>query len=397
MTHFIDQADIQRRLSALRELLAQRQLDGLLVSQPESRYYLSGYSGKDLPPRDSAGYLLITATTAQLLTDMRTAQQAEQEAPSYEVLQYPAGVRAMELVAQLAQQHGLRRLAFEAIHLPYRLFTDLRAALDPAIELVPETDLVDELRIVKDPTELRALRAAIAILDEAFAHLARFIEPGCPEQRLAWELEAYLRTHGAQGVSFDPITVGGPQAAIPHAVPSERPLQEGEPIVIDIGARVDYYCSDMTRTVCIGPVPERLQEIYGIVLEAQLTAEREIRPGMTGREADAIAREVIARAGYGEAFGHGLGHGIGLEVHEPPWLSRAKGDIVLRPGMVFSVEPGIYLPGWGGVRIEDLVLLREDGCEVLSRSPKACALAEVRQALDAAGPPLASPGSVATR
>jgi Xaa-Pro aminopeptidase len=167
-------------------------------------------------------------------------------------------------------------------------------------------------------------------------------------------------------------------------VPSSRPIQEREPIVIDIGALQDRYCSDMTRTVCIGPVPDRLEEIYGIVLEAQLTAEREIRPGMTGREADAIARDAIAARGYGEAFGHGLGHGIGLEVHEPPWVSKAKGDVVLRPGMVFSVEPGIYLPGWGGVRIEDLVLLHEDGCEVLCRSPKICALSEMRAALDAA-------------
>jgi Xaa-Pro aminopeptidase len=378
----IDPADIQRRLDTLRELLAQKQLGAMLVSQPESRYYLSGYHGTDLPPRDSAGYLLITLRTAQLLTDMRTRQQAEQEASSYEVVQYGPGMRGTSLIAQLAAQHGIRRLGFEATHLPYQIFTDLRAALDPTIELVPESEVVDDLRIVKDESEIRALRGTIDILDDAFAHLARFVEPGCTEQRLAWELEAYLRTHGAEGVSFDPITVGGPQAAIPHAVPSARPIQESEPIVIDIGALLDNYCSDMTRTVCIGPVPERLQEIYGIVLDAQLTAERAIRPGMTGKEADEIARDVIARAGYGDNFGHGLGHGIGLEVHEPPWLSPSRGEIALRPGMVFSVEPGIYLPGWGGVRIEDLVLLDEAGCEILSRSPKPCGLAEMRRALD---------------
>lgn len=381
MTARIDQADISRRTDAVRELMAQRRLDGLLISQPESRYYLSGYHGTDLPPRDSAGYLLLTPGAAQLLTDMRTTQQAQHEAPSYEVVQYGTGTRPMDLVATLAKQHGIRRLGFESIHLPYQIFEQLRAALDPTIELVPEATLVDELRIIKDASELRLLRATIDLLDEAFAHLARFVQPGCSEQRLAWELEAYLRTHGAEGVSFDPITVGGPQAAIPHAVPSGREVQESEPIIMDIGALLDSYCSDMTRTVCIGPVPERLQEIYGIVLEAQLTAERAIRPGMTGKEADAIARDVIARAGYGEAFGHGLGHGIGLEVHELPWLSPAKGDVVLQPGMVFSVEPGIYLPGWGGVRIEDLVLLRDDGCEILSHSPKPCALDAVHREL----------------
>jgi Xaa-Pro aminopeptidase len=383
MSLHVDQADIRRRVDSLRALLAQHELDALLISQPESRYYLSGYAGTDLPPRDSAGYLLLTREKMQLLTDMRTTQQAEQEAPSYEVIQYPTGTRPMEQVAKLAKDLGLQRLAFESIHLPYQFYTDLRTGLDAAVELVPRSDLVDELRVVKDPTELRALQAAIDVLDDAFAHLARFIEPGITEERLAWELEAYLRTHGAQGVSFDPITVGGPQAAIPHAVPSARPLREGESIVIDIGALQDHYCSDMTRTVCIGPVPEKLQEVYGIVLEAQVAAERAIRPGMTGKEADAIARDLITAAGYGDQFGHGLGHGIGLEVHEPPWVSRGKGEIVLRPGMVFSVEPGIYLPGWGGVRIEDLVLLREDGCEVLCRSPKACALDETRRALDA--------------
>ncbi|HLI28614.1 MAG TPA: Xaa-Pro peptidase family protein [Chloroflexota bacterium] len=391
MTTAIAPTDILGRVARLRALLAERRLDAVLISQPESRYYLSGYRGHDLPPRDSAGYLLITGDRLLLLTDMRTTQQAEQEATSYEVVQYPAGQRAMETVADLAAKLGVKRLAFEAIHLPYQLVTDLRAALDPSIELVPQTDLVDTLRIIKDPSELRALQAAIDVLDDAFAHLARFIEPGITERRLAWELEAYLRTHGAEGVSFAPITVGGPQTAIPHAVPSDRPLRESEPIIMDIGARVDHYCSDMTRTVCIGPIPERLQEIRDIVLEAQLLAEREIRPGMTGREADAIARDFIASRGYGEAFGHGLGHGIGLEVHEPPWVSRAKGDVVLQPGMVFSVEPGIYLPGWGGVRIEDLVLLTADGCQVLCRSPKQLALDEVRRALAASEHPIQAP------
>jgi Xaa-Pro aminopeptidase len=287
-------------------------------------------------------------------------------------------------VARLVGQHGVRKLAFESLHLPHKIFADLQKELDPAVELVPAVDLIDELRIVKDPSELRALQAAIDILDEAFGHLARVVDVGMTEEQLAWELEAYLRTHGAQGISFDPITVGGPQAAIPHAIPSQRRFQASEPIVIDIGARQDYYCSDMTRTICLGPVPDRLAEIYGIVQEAQEAAERAIRPGMTGREADAIARDAIAAHGHGEQFGHGTGHGIGLEVHELPWLSPTpRGELVLRPGMVFSVEPGIYLPDWGGVRIEDLVLLREGGCQVLCRSPKICAVDAVRAALAA--------------
>jgi Xaa-Pro aminopeptidase len=183
-------------------------------------------------------------------------------------------------------------------------------------------------------------------------------------------VELYLLEH-ADGPSFPSIVASGPNASMPHAVPTERRIEAGEVLKIDIGALSHGYCSDMTRTVCLGrPRDPRLSELHAIVLEAQEQAERNVRPGMTGREADALAREVIAQAGYGDAFTHSLGHGIGLEVHEPPWLSPSRGDAVLQPGMVFSIEPGIYLPGWGGVRIEDLVVLEDDGARVLSGSPK---------------------------
>jgi Xaa-Pro aminopeptidase len=183
-------------------------------------------------------------------------------------------------------------------------------------------------------------------------------------------IEVYLLEH-AEGTSFPSIVASGPNASIPHAVPSDRRIQEGEALKIDIGARAHGYCSDMTRTVCLGePRDQRLVELHAIVREAQEHAEREVRPGMTGREADALSRGVIASAGYGEAFLHGLGHGIGLEVHEPPWLSQSRGDEPLRAGMVFSVEPGIYIPDWGGVRIEDLVVLEDAGARVLCHSPK---------------------------
>ena len=200
--------------------------------------------------------------------------------------------------------------------------------------------------------------------------MLRRVEPGLTERHVARMVELYLIEH-ADGPSFPSIVASGPNASVPHAVPSERRIAEGEPLKIDIGARVSGYCSDMTRTVCLGaPSDPRLVEVHAIVLEAQEHAERQVRPGMTGREVDSLSRDVIARAGYGEAFTHGLGHGIGLEVHEPPSLSQTRGDNVLRPGMVFSVEPGIYLPGWGGVRIEDLVVLEDSGARVLCHSPK---------------------------
>jgi len=366
------------RLERLRASFATHGLDGLLISQPESRYYLSGYTGHDLPPRDSAGYLLIGATQALLLTDPRTTEQAQQQAPAFEVVTYGAGSRGPAAVAQAAAKLGFRRLGFESIHLPYAIWDAIRADLSSSIELAPVDRLVDDLRIIKDAEELACLQEAIDVLDRCLADVLRRTEPGFTERQVARMVEMYLLEH-ADGSSFPSIVASGPNASVPHAVPTDRRIQEGEVLKIDIGARASGYCSDMTRTVCFGePRDARLVELHGIVLEAQEQAEAQLRPGMTGREGDSLSRDVIARAGYGEAFVHGLGHGIGLEVHEPPSLSQSRGEDVLRPGMVFSVEPGIYLPGWGGVRIEDLVVLEENGARVLCHSPKTLVVEDAR-------------------
>jgi Xaa-Pro aminopeptidase len=365
-----------RRIERLRGEMAQVAVDALLVSQPESRFYLSGYTGHDLPPRDSAGYLLITGDKAFLLTDPRTSEQAEHEAPDFEVRVYGAGAKPTDRVIELARAESLKRVAFEAIHLPYLFWQQFTNALAPSVELVESTDLVDRLRVRKDELEMQQLRQAIRILDDCLGHVLEVLQPGRTERELAWEVEYYLRSRGS-APSFTSIVASGPNASMPHAVVSDRVIQEGEPITIDIGAMAGGYCSDMTRTVCLGQAPEKLRDVHAIVLRAQEEAERRIRPGMTGREAEGIAREVIQQAGYGDYFTHGTGHGIGLEVHEPPWVSQTKGDMVLEPGMVFSVEPGIYIPGWGGVRIEDLVVMTDSGVEVLSRSPKTLEVTEV--------------------
>ena len=368
------------RLERLRASLAARNLDGLLVSQPESRYYLSGYNGHELPPRDSAGYLVITAIDAVVLTDPRTTEQAEQEAPEFEVVTYAAGSLGPEALAKLATKLNVHRFAFESFHLPYFVYDRVRAELPDSTELVPDTSLLDDLRVIKDAEELAHLQEAIDVLDRCFAHVLERLEPGLTEREVARMVELYLIEH-ADGPSFPSIVASGPNASVPHAVPSDRRIREGEGIKIDIGALAGGYCSDMTRTVCLGaPSDPRLGEIYAVVLEAQLRAERNLRPGMTGREGDALSRDVIAQAGYADAFLHSLGHGIGLEVHERPWLSVSRGEEVLQPGMVFSVEPGIYLPGWGGVRIEDLVLLEPTGARVLCRSPKDLVVAPQRGA-----------------
>ncbi|MGE5620887.1 MAG: M24 family metallopeptidase [Sphingomonadaceae bacterium] len=362
------------RIAKLRETMATIGVNAFLISQPESRRYLSGFTGHDHPPMDSAGYLLITEARNLLLTDGRTVEQAEEEAPDYEVLRIEEKLAAT--LSQILPELGLSRIAFEGNHLTYRTFEELRGVVDPNAMLVPTYDVVDLQRASKDAEELEAIRAAVALADKAFTHILSIARPGITERELAWEIEAFLRRHGSEGVSFDPIVASGPNASRPHHVPGDRPLQTGETIIIDWGARVNGYCSDITRTIVLGEADDRLKELYKVVLDAQTRAEERIRSGMVGRKADALARKVIGAAGLGEQFVHSLGHGVGLAIHEAPRLSRTSED-VLEDGMVFSVEPGIYLPGWGGIRIEDLVTLQGGKPVVLTRSPKQLEAMEV--------------------
>ncbi len=350
------------RLAKLREALAIEELDAILITQPENRRYLSGFTG-------SAGVLLISQNQAIIATDFRYFEQVARQAPDFQLAKVEN--RFVNLLPQLVEQVGAKRVGFESAHLTFDQHRKW-AEVAEGFELVPTKDLVEDLRAVKDEDELDAIKKAVALSDAAFAHILGVIEPGMTEKDVAWELESYMRTHGADKVAFDLIVAAGPNGAMPHATVSDRAIRAGEPIVIDLGAALDGYHSDLTRTIYLGEPDERFREIYGLVLGAQLAAEDRIegiKPGMTGKEADAIARRVIEEAGYGEQFGHGLGHGVGLAVHEKPTLGKLSDD-VLRPGMVFTVEPGIYIPGWGGVRIEDMVVLREDGVEVLSQATK---------------------------
>jgi len=337
---------------------------------------LSGYGAKDIPARESAGYLFISADRQVLLTDPRTEGEAAAQAPSFEIRVYRSGSPMSGVLRDLVAESRVDRVGFDAGHLAYGTWRELRDALDGVATLEPAPDVVDRLRMVKDPDEIEALRASIALNEAAFGHLARTLRPGITELELAWEMENFVRTHGGEGLSFDPITVGGPNSAIPHAQPSDRPVRADDLVLFDTGALLGGYCSDMTRTVCIDSVPRQLEEVWHIVVDAQAEAEARVRPGMTGAEVDAIARGVIEAAGYGEQFIHGTGHGVGLEIHELPWITPTRGVDVLEPGMVFSIEPGVYLPGLGGVRMEDLVLLTPGGAEVLSTSPKTLKLAD---------------------
>jgi len=239
----------------------------------------------------------------------------------------------------------------------------------PDIQWVAAEGVIERLRMVKAEAEIEKIRRSAGLADEALESVLKSLYPGTSERAIAWELETYMRTHGAQAAAFDIIVASGPRGAMPHAVPSDRLIRAREPVVIDMGAVIDGYRSDLTRTVWLGQPDERYWEVHDVVLQAQLAAETALRPGMSGREADPRRAGVISQAGFGERFQHSLGHGVGLAIHEGPRLSKDSND-VLEAGMVVTVEPGIYLPGWGGVRIEDLVVITADGCELLTRIDK---------------------------
>ncbi len=348
------------RLKKLRAALAPKKLDAILISQPENRRYLSGFKAEDGSLTESSGHLLITARKSFLLTDFRYAEEAEEEALGFEVQVYRQGLA--QLLAGLLPEMKVGRLGFESDFLPFGAVKKLAKALKE-IKLAPTEALASDLRTLKDNKEIKALEASLsvieAVLDEAIGRL----KPGVSEQEAAWWIIEGLKNRGA-APAFPPIVASGPNASKPHAVPTTRRLKARETIILDVGARVEGYCSDITRTVWLGRPTKKFEEIYAAVRRAQRAALEGVRPNMTTKEADALARKIIEEAGFGPAFGHGLGHGVGLATHEAPSLSPLK-TTPLRKGMVFTVEPGVYLPGWGGVRLEVMAALERSGCRPL--------------------------------
>lgn len=367
--HLYSLDTLKRRIEKVRAVIAEKGVDSMLVSHPQNRNYLIGFNGEDAPPLDTAGMLIISHDDLCLVTDGRYAIQAAGEL--YPELGVRVVIRPGKLAPALAEQiteRKYKRLGFETAHLLHFTWRALDKSL-PDTDLIPLLRVVEPLRIVKDEDELRIIRRAISISDQAFNIVSRRIEPGMTEKQVAWDIEKTMRELGADERAFGTIVASGPNGAMAHAIPGHRPIQQGEPVVIDMGARLDGYNSDMTRTICLGEPTDKFREIYNIVLKAHIEANRKLKAGMSGVEADKIARDVIDAAGYDDKFTHSLGHGIGLEVHEPPSLSKISEDTLLE-NTVTSNEPGVYIEGWGGVRIEDLILFHKDNVEVLTKADK---------------------------
>lgn len=355
--------EVSKRLQKLRQIMTEKDIESVLITQPFNRYYLSGFDG-------SSGFLLITSEMSMLATDFRYIEQAKKQAPMFKIIRTHNDFR--NCLFQLVNELSLERLGFETEDITFAIhhqLIDKLGELELQLELIPLDGLVETLRLIKEPEEIELIARAAALSDRALEYITEIIHDGMSEKEVAWEIEKHMREQGSEPIPFNAIVASGPNAALPHAKPSTRTINSKEPVLIDIGANVDCYSSDLSRTICLDSSDSTFNRIYQIILEAQSVAINHIKEGMTGKQADDLARNVISRAGYGEAFGHSLGHGIGLAPHERPRLGPNSTD-VLDSGMVFTIEPGIYLPGWGGIRIEDTVVIENGQVRTLSKARK---------------------------
>ncbi|WP_046180412.1 M24 family metallopeptidase [Domibacillus tundrae] len=346
------------QIEKLRSQMIAKGLDGLFIMSPYNRRYISGFTG-------TAGAVLVTGEAAIFLTDFRYTEQAAAQAEGFTIIQHTKSL--FEEAMGQAETLGVRTLGFEKEYISYQEFELLQKHFNGTLE--PVAGLVENLRLIKTESEIKILKEACDIADAAFKHILDFLKPGAKEIDVSNELEFFMRKCGAASSSFDIIVASGARSALPHGVASEKEIESGDFVTLDFGAYYKGYASDITRTVAVGEPTDQLKEIYAVVLEAQMAAVDQIKPGMTGKEADAVTRDIISSRGYGDAFGHSTGHGLGLEVHESPRLS-VMNDKPLQSGMVVTVEPGIYLPGIGGVRIEDDIILTDGGNELLTHSTK---------------------------
>lgn len=344
-------------LKKLRLRMEEEQIESILITKPENRRYISGFTG-------SAGTVFITQKRACLITDFRYKDQAADQCEGFEIRITSPERSIYEVISEFEVQAIGYEDHYMTVHDYGTFVSNLKGVQFKALGA-----FIESLRLVKQDFEIDKLRKSAAIADKAFEHILTFIEAGLSEREVALELERFMKSKGASALSFDIIVASGLRSALPHGRASEKIIETGDFVTMDFGCILDGYCSDMTRTVVIGSATERQRQVYETVLRAQEAALKAIKPGIRGKDADQVAREIITETGYSDYFGHGLGHGVGLEVHEEPRLSPI-GEKILEKNMVVTDEPGIYIPEFGGVRIEDLVVVTESGCERLSNSPK---------------------------
>lgn len=350
------------KVNRLRQQFTSLGVDGILITNAQNRRYLSNFTG-------TYGVLLISNDQAKLLTDFRYTAQAAAQATNFEIVFLPTKESVYTEVVRLANEMGIKTLAFEETNVTYALHCSYANAAKEKIELVPTAGVVEGLRMIKTADELVKIQTAAEIADAAFTYITSFLRPGISELDVSNELEIFMRKEGATGSAFDMIIASGHRSALPHGVASDKLIEKGDMVTMDFGALYQGYRSDITRTVAIGKPSEQLKAIYGIVLEARNRAVAGIRPGISGKEADAFARDYITEQGFGERFGHGMGHGVGLDIHEEPFMST-RCEMIIQTGMVLTVEPGIYIPDVGGVRIEDDIVVTKEGNRVLTNSPR---------------------------
>ncbi len=348
------------RVERLKKLFSAKEIDGVIITKAENRRYITGFTG-------SSGIVVVSADRNVLITDFRYLEQAAEQATDFEIVD---GTKDMiGAIKEVVEKANIKNLGFESRGMNFYEYQEYNKELCAVTKMIPIEALVEELRLYKDEEEISMIKKAAELADAAFQHIQAFIKPGVTELSIALELEYFMKKMGGEKNSFDFIVASGPRSSLPHGVASDRVIQSGEFVKMDYGTIYNGYCSDITRTVVVGEPTEKMVEIYNIVKEAQQSAIDQIKAGTTSIEADAIARDIITQAGYGLNFGHGLGHGVGLEIHEGPRVST-KEPVVLEENMVITIEPGIYIPQWGGVRIEDDVVIKKDGCHVLTTATK---------------------------
>ncbi len=347
------------RLNKLQEELIKNKLDGVILTNDINRFYISGFYG-------SFGYAIITQNDAFLINDSRYIEQATQQAKYFQTVMLKGN--AFETINLILNKHQIKTLGFEDKDLAFYKYRQFKEKLN-IVSLIPIGDLFEDFRKIKDKTEINKIKKAAEISDMAFSHILNIIKPGITEIDIAIELEFFMKKHGAKALSFDTIVASGIRASLPHGQPTNKEIEWGDIITLDFGCIFEEYCSDITRTIAVGSISPKHRKVYNIVLEAQLKALEAIKAGRVAKDIDKVARDIISLYGYADNFGHGLGHGVGCEIHESPKISPL-GEDILKPGMVITIEPGIYIEGFGGVRIEDMVVVTDNSIENFTSSTK---------------------------